>query len=107
MLSHVRENIESNPDAIKAFAGFFDEFREVRQKLADALIRIEELEKARPVPTKAKRYYSVKDTALELNVSEKSVRRAIERGFLKVSRGLRHIRVPAEELDAYQARTVI
>jgi len=107
MLPHVREEYRSNSDAITAFAGFFEQFTEVRQKLADALARIEQLENAKPAPLKQKRFYTIKETALELNLSEKTVRRAIDRHFLKVSRGFRHIRVPAEELDAYRTRTVI
>lgn len=53
----------------------------------------------------AKNYYSVKEAAVYLSLSEKSVRRLIERRLLEVSRGTRHYRIMKESLDAYKEHT--
>ena len=45
--------------------------------------------------------YSVQETARMLGVCDKSIRRLIERGLLRPSRALRHIRIPKAELDRF------
>ena len=52
-----------------------------------------------------KQWYSVKDAAVYLECSVKTVRRLIQRGLLRKSLGLRHIRIPAEELQQYKQKT--
>ncbi len=52
-----------------------------------------------------RRLLSLKETAHTLNVSEKSVRRLIDRGLLKASKALRHIRVPVEAIDQFVKQT--
>jgi excisionase family DNA binding protein len=49
--------------------------------------------------------YSVADTAFMLGVSEKSVRRLIDRNLLQASRALRHIRITKHSLDQFLAST--
>ena len=58
-------------------------------------------------PQRQKRFYSVKETAVELGLSDKTVRDLIERGLLKASRATRHIKIPHEEIEAYRGRTTL
>ena len=46
-----------------------------------------------------RRAFSVKEVALILGISERSVRRLIARGLLKPCRALRHVRIPSEQVD--------
>jgi excisionase family DNA binding protein len=56
--------------------------------------------------SKAKRFYTLKETAAELNVSAATVRRLIQRGLLQSSKATRHIRIPREELDQFARSTL-
>lgn len=53
----------------------------------------------------AKRLHTLRETACILNVSEKSVRRLIDRGLLRSCDALRHVRVPAEAIDEFITNT--
>ncbi len=48
--------------------------------------------------------YSVAESARMLNVSEKSIRRLIDRNLLKASKALRHIRITKEALEQFLAK---
>jgi len=50
--------------------------------------------------------YSVKETAALLGLSEKTVRRLIDRGLLKASRALRHLLIPKKEIDRFLEATL-
>lgn len=50
--------------------------------------------------------YSVKEAALILGVSEKSVRRLIDRGLLRPSRALRHLLIPRKEIERFLEETL-
>jgi hypothetical protein len=63
---------------------------------------VETLEKPRP----NHKFLTLKQTAEELNLCVKSVRRLIDRGLLKTSKGTRAVRIPVEEIEAYKRRTV-
>jgi excisionase family DNA binding protein len=52
-----------------------------------------------------RRLLSLKETAHVLNVSQKTVRRLIDRKLLKASKALRHIRVPVEAIDQFVKQT--
>jgi len=43
--------------------------------------------------------FKIKEAAQLLGVSEISIRRAIEKGQLRVSRAFRHLLIPASELE--------
>jgi excisionase family DNA binding protein len=58
------------------------------------------------IVTTAKRFYSVKEAAAALNVSEVTVRRLIARGLLRPSRALRHLRIPKEQIEEFIRFTV-
>ena len=45
--------------------------------------------------------FSVRETALMLGISEKSVRRLIDRGLLRRSRALRHLLIPRSEIEGF------
>lgn len=45
--------------------------------------------------------YSISETAAALGVSPISVRRLIDRGLLRPNRALRHLLIPAGELDRF------
>ena len=47
---------------------------------------------------------SVKETAAVIGVSVPSVRRLIERGLLRPSRALRHLRISAAEVERFLAQ---
>ena len=48
--------------------------------------------------------YSIKETADALGVSPISVRRLINRGLLRPNRALRHLLIPAGEIDRFLSR---
>lgn len=52
----------------------------------------------------SKNYYSIKEAAVYLNLSEKSVRRLIERKLITASRGTRHYRLSRETLEDYKTK---
>ena len=52
-----------------------------------------------------KQWYSLKESAVYLACSTKTIYRLIERGLLKKSAGLRHIRITRQELDEYTKKT--
>jgi excisionase family DNA binding protein len=55
---------------------------------------------------KANRFYSLKETAVELNLSRATVRRLIDRGLLRPSKAVRHIRIPREQIDEFARATM-
>ncbi|MGA3172195.1 MAG: helix-turn-helix domain-containing protein [Chthoniobacteraceae bacterium] len=54
----------------------------------------------------ARKFLSLQQAAEELNLCVKSVRRLMDRGLLKSSKGLRCVRIPIEEIENYKRRTV-
>jgi len=48
---------------------------------------------------------SVRETAGILGVSEKTVRRLVKRKLLRASRALRHLLIPAKEIEKFLERT--
>jgi len=46
-----------------------------------------------------RRAYSIREVAAALGICERSVRRLIARGLLKPCRVLRHLLIPAEQLE--------
>jgi excisionase family DNA binding protein len=58
-----------------------------------------------PSPTE-RLAFSVREVALLLGISEKSVRRLILRELLHPSRALRHLRIPRAELERFLKETV-
>ncbi|MCW5557810.1 MAG: helix-turn-helix domain-containing protein [Verrucomicrobiae bacterium] len=57
-------------------------------------------------PLRGRLAYSVRETAAALGVSEKTIRRLIDRGLLRVSRSLRHILIPRAEIDRFLRSTL-
>ena len=53
----------------------------------------------------AKGFYTIREVAVYLAVSEKSVRRLVNRGLLKPSRALRKLLIPVSELEAFFSNT--
>jgi excisionase family DNA binding protein len=45
--------------------------------------------------------FSIKETGILLGISQPSVRRLIKRGLLRPNRALRHLLIPASELDRF------
>jgi excisionase family DNA binding protein len=52
-----------------------------------------------------KEWYNVADAASYLDCSSKTIYRLIERGLLKKSAGLRHIKITRQELEVYRKKT--
>ncbi|SRR6266436_6493425 len=55
------------------------------------------IEYGREAPVR--RAYSIREVAAALGICERSVRRLIDRGLLRPCRVLRHLMIPAEQLD--------
>lgn len=54
---------------------------------------------------KPRLFYTVKEVAIELHVSEVTVRRLIGRGLLRPNKAIRHIRIAKEQIESF-ARNV-
>jgi Helix-turn-helix domain len=79
---------------------------ELVPQLLAKMDRIEKLLESFEKPRPDRKFLTLKQTAEELNLCVKSVRRLIDRGLLKTSKGTRAVRVPVEEIEAYKRRTV-
>src|ERR1700730_5008896 len=99
---------EINHPARLLFELLLREFRSVVQH-EFAMMRqdLKESTGTRPIPSSAKRFYSIKEAAVELNISEPTVRRLINRGLLHPNRAIRHIRIPREQLDEFAHMTLL
>ena len=73
--------------------------REPDQRSTEAVPLVEDLSRQRLA-------FSVRETALSLGVSEKTVRRLIDRRLLRVSRALRHILIPRAEIERFLRQTL-
>jgi excisionase family DNA binding protein len=51
--------------------------------------------------------FSVKEAAQILGVSEKSVRRLVDRRLLRPSRALRHLLIPRKEIERFLDETIV
>lgn len=58
---------------------------------------------SRPIGLPERRAFKVSESAEILGISEKSVRRLIDRGVLRPCRELRHVLIPAAEIDRFLA----
>jgi excisionase family DNA binding protein len=56
---------------------------------------------AEMVPVSKKRVYTIREVSQELQLCEKTIRRLIDRGMLARLKGVRHVRVPSESLEAF------
>lgn len=54
-------------------------------------------------PTPVPLVFTVKETAVILKVTPKTVYRLVDRGLLKTSRALRHLRISRRSLEAFLA----
>jgi excisionase family DNA binding protein len=68
-----------------------------RVKITEHMIKIEHQTR--------KQYYTIKEAADYLSISDKSVRRLVKRGLLRPSRALRKLLIPIAELEGFFART--
>ena len=57
-------------------------------------------------PLKGRLAMSVRETAMALGLSDKTIRRLIDRGLLRASRSLRHILIPRTEIDRFLKSTL-
>ena len=78
------------------------------EMVPDLLRRIEALETTLLEKSKTedvKEYYTIPEAAAILSISTRSVRRLVDRGILKRSFSVRHIRIVAESLKTYSRLT--
>jgi excisionase family DNA binding protein len=98
--------IENHPSRL-LFDLLLSEFRSVVQSeiaiLRDEIKRVGQSGKIVP---NTKRFYSLKEAAQELNLSQATVRRLIDRGLLRSSKATCLIRIPGEQIAEF-ARTTI
>ena len=88
------------------FDRILSEFRAiVRDELA--LLRTEMCQDLgyKNIPLKPRLFYTVKEAAIELNVSPITVRRLIQRGLLRPNKAIRHLRIAKEQINEF-ARSV-
>lgn len=79
------------------------EYQILTERLSKMESRLMAIEKEKLIK---KEWYSITEVADHLNTSPISVRRLINRGLLKKSLGLRHIRIPHESLEEYKRQTL-
>ena len=58
------------------------------------------------IPYPDRKNYTLKEAALYLNVSTRTVERLIQRGLLRRNKTLRKILIPRTELDRFLERTI-
>ena len=95
-------NDQSNPAIRKgqeSVAGILPGGKEQDHPSTEAIPVVEEYARGRLA-------FSVRETALALGVSEKTVRRLIDRRLLRVSRALRHILIPRAEIERFLRQTL-
>jgi excisionase family DNA binding protein len=69
--------------------------------------RLTEVPAASANPQPPRLAFSVKEAAEMLGVSEKSVRRLIDRRLLRPSRALRHLLIPKKEIERFLEETTV
>jgi excisionase family DNA binding protein len=96
-----------NHPARLLFDLLLDEFRDViRQEVSILRDEIKRVGPNGDIPTKTKRFYSLKEAAAELNLSQATVRRLIDRGILARSKATSLVRIPAEQIDQFSRTTM-
>lgn len=97
---------ETNDPVRLLFDRMLSEFRTLVQDEV-ALLRNEIREGFgyKEIPLNPRRLYTVKEAAIELHVSQATVRRLIDRGLLRANKAIRHIRISVEQIDEF-ARSV-
>jgi excisionase family DNA binding protein len=66
-----------------------------------AVLRNETRQMLQNTTARTKRFYSMKEAAAELNVSQATVRRLMERGLLHRNTATRLIRIPGTEIEKF------
>ena len=83
------------------------EFRSVVQsEIAVVREEIKRIVQSKEILPKVNRFYSLRETAVELNLSEATVRRLIDRGLLSSSKATSLIRIPGEQIDEFARSTM-
>jgi excisionase family DNA binding protein len=96
-----------NHPARLLFDLLLSEFRDVvESEIAVVREEIKRIVQSKEILPRMNRFYSLKETAVELNLSEATVRRLITRGLLRPSKATRHIRIPREQIDEFSRNTV-
>jgi excisionase family DNA binding protein len=78
----------------------------VQSEIAIVREEMKRVVRSREILPKAKRFYSVKEAALELNLSQATVRRLIDRGLLRSSKATRLVRIPSTQIDEFAENTM-
>jgi excisionase family DNA binding protein len=101
------QQTENDHPARLLFDLMLSEFRSVVQsEIAVVREEIRRVVQSREILPKANRFYSLKKAAVELNLSEATVRRLIDRGLLRPSKATRHIRIPRDQIDEFARPTM-
>lgn len=66
---------------------------------------LKETEVTKVAPALPRLAYSLKEAAQILGISEKSVRRLVDRNLLRPSRALRHLLIPHSEIERFLHET--
>ncbi len=101
------QEIEKNYPARLLFDFLLHEIREIVQsEIATLHEDVSRLARHKEILPKATRFYCLKETAVELNLSQATVRRLINRGLLHSSKATRHIRIPREHIEEFVRTTI-
>lgn len=107
-------------DALEGFAALpsvLDSLEGVRRQMQSMQAEITALRKVsggdaeRPLITwqqaRGKQFVKLKEAAYLLGVSEKTIRRLLERDLLKCSSGIRHKQISVQSLEEYGGNTIL
>ena len=93
---------ETNHSVRLLFDRMLTEFRAiVKDELSQLRTELRrDLEHAQ-IPLTPRRFYTIKEAAVELEVSPATVRRLIDRGLFRPNKAIRHIRIAREQIDEF------
>lgn len=80
--------------------------RRARRVFCDYDVKMEESVEEHGSRTPDKKNYTLKEAAIYLNVSTRTVERLLQRKLLRRNQALRKILIPRTELDAFLLRTL-
>lgn len=104
--SDMTQQTENHPARL-LFDLLLSEFRNVFQsEIAIVRQEIKRVLQTQQILPKARRFYSLKEAAVELNLSEATVRRLIDRGLLSSSKATCLIRIPRDQIDEFARSTM-
>lgn len=100
-MEHVTDIQTFQASPLAGFVEFLSEWEKMKQRIAhlEAKIHVKRSDQV-------KAWYSIKDVARHLNVSERTVRRFLDRGLLQRCLASGKVLIPAESLKTFEMTTL-